>query len=89
MPPGRRIEFWIRRENHMAEPRYSVQAVAGPSGDTCTGTFLGRTTTLTDAFTVVGEAVENDQGSSGKNLLYLIRDEEDESRSWTVIEAIG
>ena len=73
----------------MQEPRFIVQTVSGRNGDNVTGTFLGRTVTSTDAFTVIGEAIEKDQGSRGKTLLYLIRDEEDDSRSWTVIEKMG
>jgi hypothetical protein len=55
----------------MAEPRYFIQAVAGRNRDSLTGPFLGRTTTLTDAFTVIGEAIEKDQGSGGRTCCTL------------------
>ena len=50
----------------MAEPRYFVQTVVGSNGDTLNGTFLSRTATLADAFTVIGQAIEKDQGSDGR-----------------------
>ncbi|MGH7265147.1 MAG: hypothetical protein ACREMB_09890 [Candidatus Rokuibacteriota bacterium] len=73
----------------MPEARYVIQGIATRTGDVLTGPFLGRTETLADAFTAVGEAIEQDQGPDGKNLLYVIRDEKDDSRCWTIIEGIG
>jgi hypothetical protein len=73
----------------MPDARYSVQAVVGRKGDTVSGPFLGRVATLADAFTVVGEAIEKDHGPAGRNLFYVIRDELDETRAWTVIQHAG
>jgi hypothetical protein len=73
----------------MVKARYLVKAVVSREGDNITGPFLGRTATLTDAFIMVGEAIEKDQGSAGRNLMYVIHDEENDSQSWTIFEPIG
>jgi hypothetical protein len=74
----------------MQDARYFVQTVEKREGDVFAGRCLGVTATLAEAFTVVGEAIEKDQGSDGHNLLYVIRDEQDASRSpWMIVERLG
>ncbi len=72
----------------MSDTRYQIHAVASRKGNLFNGPFLGEAGTLADAFRVVGEAVEKDQGPERQILFYVIRDMEDESRSWTIIEQI-
>ena len=72
----------------MSDTRYLIHAVASRIGNLFNGPFLGEAGTLADAFRVVGEAIEKDQGMEKQILLYLIRDGEDESRSWTIMEQI-
>jgi hypothetical protein len=73
----------------MADARYFVQAVEKREGDKISGQFLRRSVSLPDAFSLVGEAIEKDEGPDGRNLLYIIRDEEDDSRSWTIMERMS
>jgi len=72
----------------MSDTRYLVQSVQGREGDSVTGVFLGRVSSIAEAFALLGEAIQNDQGSDAKCLLYVIRDSEDDDRSWTIIEAV-
>ncbi len=73
----------------MPDARYFVQAVEKREGDKISGQFLGRSVSLADAFSLVGEAIEKDEGPNGRNLLYIIRDEENDSRSWTIMERMS
>jgi hypothetical protein len=58
----------------MADARYFVQAVEKREGDKISGQVLGRSVSLPDAFSLVGEAIEKDEGPDGRNLLYFIRE---------------
>ncbi len=72
----------------MPDTRYQIHAVASRKGNLFNGPFLGEAETLEQAFSVVGESIEKDQGPERQILFYVIRDVDDESRSWTIIEQI-
>ena len=63
--------------------KYEITVVTGRDGDMVQGHSLGTTTSIAEAFRLLGETIQREM-SEGRGIIYTIKDEE--GSAWTIVE---